>query len=81
MPALGWLLNLGFAGGTASVVAVTIVESEVESLRLPGRLVDTTQTSFSTGLGGTNYDTEKETVNIDADGRPVVLTKISLTTI
>ncbi len=69
---------LGLYSGIA--VAVTVVETETESLRLPGRLVDTTQTSFTTDLAGTQYDTEEKTVNIDADGRRVALTKISLTT-
>ena len=76
------LLGL-YSGIPAAVseIVVTVVESEAESLRLKGRLVETTRTSFTTGLGATQYDTEKKTVNIDADGIPVVLTKISLTTI
>ncbi len=73
---------LGLYSGVAagSVIAVTVVETETDSLRLTGRLVDTTRISFTTGLGATSYDTESQTENIDADGQPVAVTKVSLTT-
>ena len=72
------LLGLYSGFGPAGV---TVMETETTSLRLTGRLVDTTRTSFTTGAGGKAYDVEEKTVSIDADGRTVALTRVSLTSI